>query len=112
MAPTKPHICWSMDFMSDSLTNCRRFRTFNVIDDFNREILTIEIDRSLPSSRVIRTLLRLFETYGKPNSIRMDNGPEFTSMALKGFCKAHGVKLGLIQKGKPTHVAKQNYATK
>lgn len=103
--PTKPHICWSMDFMSDSLTSGRRFRTFNVIDDFNREILAIEIDTSLPSSRVVRTLLRLFETYGKPSTIRMDNGPEFTSTVLESFCEAHGVKLGFIQKGKPTQNA-------
>ena len=103
--PAMPHSCWSIDFMSDSLTNGRRFRTFNVIDDFNREVLTIEIDTSLPSSRVVRTLLRLFETYGKPNTIRMDNGPEFTSIALEGFCETHGVKLGFIQKGKPTQNA-------
>ena len=105
MVPARPHICWSMDFMSDSLTSGRRFRTFNVIDDFNREILAIEIDTSLPSSRVVRTLLRLFETYGKPNTIRMDNGPEFTSTVLESFCEAHGVKLGFIQKGKPTQNA-------
>jgi len=91
--------------MSDSLTSGRRFRTFNVIDDFNREALAIEIDTSLPSSRVVQTLLRLFETYGKPHTIRMDNGPEFTSIELEGFCEAHGVKLGFIQKGKPTQNA-------
>ena len=72
VVPATPHSCWSIDFMSDSLTSGRRFRTFNVIDDFNREILAIEIDTSLPSVRVVRTLLRLFETYGKPNSIRME----------------------------------------
>ena len=94
-----------MDFMSDSLTSGRRFRTFNVIDDFNREILAIEVDTSLPSSRVVRTLLRLFETYGKTNTIRMDNGPEFTSVALESFCEAHEVKLCFIQKGKPTQNA-------
>lgn len=103
--PMLPHNCWSIDFMSDSLTSGRRFRTFNIIDDFNREALAIEIDTSLPSSRVIQTLLRLFETYGKPNTIRMDNGPEFTSIALEGFCEVHGVKLGFIQKGKPTQNA-------
>lgn len=70
--PALPHICWSIDFMSDSLTSGRRFRTFNVIDDFNREVLAIEIDTSLPSSRVVQTLLRLFETYGKPNTVRME----------------------------------------
>ena len=103
--PQIPHTCWSIDFMSDSLTSGRRFRTFNVIDDFNREALAIEIDTSLPSSRVVQTLLRLFETYGKPHTIRMDNGPEFTSIELEGFCEAHGVKLGFIQKGKPTQNA-------
>ena len=105
IVPQIPHTCWSIDFMSDSLTSGRRFRTFNVIDDFNREALAIEIDTSLPSSRVVQTLLRLFETYGKPHTIRMDNGPEFTSIELEGFCEAHGVKLGFIQKGKPTQNA-------
>lgn len=65
--------CWSMDFMHDQLSNGRSFRLFNVLDDFNREGLCIEIDFSLPAERVIRTLEQIIEWRGKPKSIRCDN---------------------------------------
>ena len=78
--PQEENSCWSLDFMSDALSNGRRFRTFNVIDDYSREVLAIEIDLSLPSRRVIRVLDRLVEYRGTPMKIRMDNGPEFISV--------------------------------
>lgn len=68
-----------MDFMSDSLDNGRKFRTFNVIDDYNREGLCVDVDFSLPSARVIRSLEQVFEWRGKPKAIRCDNGPEYVS---------------------------------
>lgn len=74
-----PNEIWSIDFMQDTLLNGRKFRTFNAIDDFNREVLAIEIDTSLPVARVIRTLTQVVELRGKSNKIRMDNGPEFIS---------------------------------
>ena len=64
---------WSMDFMSDSLENGSKLRTFNVMDDYNREALTIEVDRSLPSTRVIRALEQVIEWRGKPAALRCDN---------------------------------------
>ena len=67
---------WSMDFMSDALMDGRKFRTFNVIDDYNREGLGIEVDFSVPSGRVVRTLNQIIEWRGKPAAIRCDNGPE------------------------------------
>ena len=67
---------WSMDFMHDSLEGGRNFRLFNVIDDFNREALGIEVDFSLPSERVIRSLMQIISWRGKPQVIRRDNGPE------------------------------------
>jgi putative transposase len=73
---------WSMDFMSDSMVGVRRFRIFYLIDDCTREVLAIEIDTSLSSKRIIRTLERVILDRGKPNIIRTDNGPEFTSKDL------------------------------
>lgn len=96
---------WSMDFMSDSLMTGRRYRTFNVLDDFNREVLAIEIDLNLPAPRVIRVLDRLVEARGYPEKIRLDNGPEFISIALADWAEKHGVLLDFIEPGKPTQNA-------
>ena len=74
---------WSIDFMSDSLFCGRRFRTFNVVDDFNREVLAIEIDLNLPAPRVIRVLERIVSWRGYPAKLRMDNGPEFISVSVR-----------------------------
>lgn len=92
---------WSMDFMSDSMVNSRRFRTFNVIDDCSREVLAIEIDTSLSAKRVIRILDRIINERGKPKTIRTDNGPEFTSKDLELWCKDNEINIQFIQPGKP-----------
>lgn len=92
---------WSMDFMSDALTDGRKFRTFNLIDDFNREVLAIEADTSLPAKRVVRVLERVMWEKGKPESIRVDNGPEFISNTLESFCKEKEIQLQFIKPGKP-----------
>lgn len=93
---------WSMDFMSDSIsTTGRKFRTLNVIEDSTREALTIEVDTSLSSHRVIRTLNRIIERQGKPLRIRVDNGPEFTSAAFTFWAKEQGIHIQYIQPGKP-----------
>jgi putative transposase len=96
---------WSMDFMSDSLVDGRRFRLFNIIDDYNRESLWIEIDTSLPSLRVIRVLERLIEMRGRPLRIRVDNGPEFISDKLQLWCEEKSIQLQFIQPGKPVQNA-------
>ena len=96
---------WSMDFMCDSLVDGRRFRLLNVIDDYNRESLAIEVDTSLPALRVIRTLQRLIETRTKPNVIRVDNGPEFISDRLQQWCDDRQIRLQFIQPGKPSQNA-------
>ncbi len=103
--PDKPNKSWSIDFMSDSLYDGRYFRTFNVIDDYNREALAIDVDLSLPSKRVIRTLERLSEWRGYPRQIRCDNGPEFISLALAEWAKKHHVHLEFIKPGTPTQNA-------
>jgi putative transposase len=103
MVPTAPNQVWSIDFMSDSLVDGRKFRLFNVIDDFNRESLAIEVDTSLPSLRVIRVLERLISLRGKPANIRCDNGPEFISHKLQEWCNdtIRQITLQFIQPGKP-----------
>jgi len=93
---------WSIDFMSDSLISGRKFRTFNVLDDFNREVLAIEIAVSLPAVRIIRVLDQVIQWRGKPSRIRMDNGPEFISKDFEMWCKDNGIDLLYIQPGKPT----------
>ena len=104
---TPKHInqCWSMDFMSDNLRCGRHFRTLNIIDDFNREVLAIEPALSIPADRVIRVLNQVIELNGKPKWIRVDNGPEFISKKLDEWCKTHDIKLRFIEPGKPTQNA-------
>jgi putative transposase len=74
---------WSMDFMHDQLEDGRTFKLFNVIDDFNRGALGIEVDFSLPSERVIRALKQIINWRGKPQVIRCDNDPEYISAAVQ-----------------------------
>lgn len=111
--PEAPNQVWSIDFMSDRLIDGRKFRLLNVIDDYNRESLAIEVDTSLPSLRVIRVLERLIEQRGKPANIRCDNGPEFISHKLEEWCshQSRQISLQFIQPGKPmqnAYVERQN----
>lgn len=103
MVPSAPNQVWSIDFMSDSLVDGRKFRLLNIIDDFNRESLAIEVDTSLPSLRVIRVLEQLIAQRGKPANIRCDNGPEFISHKLEEWCndKTRQITLQFIQPGRP-----------
>ena len=100
-APTVPGRTWSMDFMNDTLQNNVRFRTFNVIDDFNREVLGIDIGTGLPSARVTRYLDRLAACQGYPETVRVDNGPEFTSSGFTDWAARHHVKIDYIEPGCP-----------
>ncbi len=99
--PGRMNQSWSMDFMSDALWNGRRFRTFNVVDDFNREILAIEIDLNLPAARVIRVLERIAAWRGYPAKVGMDNGPEFIAASLADWAQEHQVELEFIEPGRP-----------
>ncbi len=87
--------------MSDALWGGRRFRTFNVVDDFNREALAIEVDLNLPAERVVRVLERVTLWRGYPQKLRLDNGPEMISIALAEWAEEHGVSLEFIHPGKP-----------
>lgn len=99
--PEAPNEVWSMDFMADQLADGRSFRTLNVLDDFNREGLAIEVDFSLPAERVVRTLTQIIAWRGKPLAIRVDNGPEYVSGRLQTWAENAGIALLYIQPGKP-----------
>ena len=100
-----PNERWSMDFVSDSLSSGRRFRVLNIVDDFSKLSPAIEVDTSLPGLRVIRTLERAIELHGKPKTIVMDNGPEFTCRALDEWAWSRGIALHWIDPGKPVQNA-------
>ena len=101
IVPSGLNQTWSMDFMSDALLTGRKFRTLNIIDAFNREGLSIEPGFSMGSSVVVKVLNRLLLERGKPERIRVDNGPEFIANALQQWCQDNKVMLLFIQPGKP-----------
>ena len=101
VVPNSINECWSMDFMHDQLQSGQNYRLLNVIDDFNREGLGIEVDLSLPSQRVIRALEQIIEWRGKPKMIRSDNGSEYTSHELKNWLEKQQIKHQFIEPGKP-----------
>jgi putative transposase len=92
---------WSLDFMHDQLTDRRRFRLLNVIDDFNREALVSEADFSLSAERLIRTLNQIIRWRGKPQILRCDNGPENVSGTVQTWASKHGIRIEYIQPGQP-----------
>lgn len=102
---TRPNERWAMDFIHDSLWCGRKFRTLSVVDTYTRECMTVEADTSLPGYRAVRILERLVDLKGLPDSIRVDNGPEFISKVLDEWAYRNGVKLDFIRPGKPTENA-------
>jgi putative transposase len=99
--PQRLNHCWSADFMSDALVYGRKVRILNVMDDYNREVLAVEADFSMPAENVIKILERIVSKRGKPNIIRVDNGPEYISKAFVGWCNKEGITIQYIQPGKP-----------
>jgi putative transposase len=106
LVPERANQVWSADFMSDdALYQGPRFRTFNIIDDHNREALAIEIDTSLRADRIRRVLDRIEAERGLPDVLRVDNGPEFLSQVLADWAKEKHVLIQHIQPGKPNQNA-------
>ncbi len=96
---------WSMDFASDSLCTGRKFRVLIIVDDYTKESPAIEVDTSIPGTRVVTVLDRLAEMRGLPEVITVDNGPEFAGKAMDEWAYRRGVKLNFIRPGRPTENA-------
>lgn len=104
--PKNLNICWSLDYMTDTLQNGCRFRTANVLDDCNREAIGILVSRSLPSKRITCWLDQLVESRGQyPKMIRVDNGPENISRHFQEWASSNDVEVHYIQPGKPAQNA-------
>ena len=97
----EPNSSWSMDFVSDGFVDGRRLRCLNIVDDFTKECLAIEVDSSLPGRRVVDVLERLEESRGLPKAVTVDNGPEFISKALDEWAYRKQLQLRFIEPGKP-----------
>ncbi len=103
--PRRANERWSMDFVADALNDGRRFRSLNIVDDYNRRCLAAEVDTSLPGGRVVRVLERRRELEGLPEVLVMDNGPEFAGQALDVWAYQRSVSLHFIEPGKPVQNA-------
>ncbi len=99
---SRPNDCWSMDFMTDELFNGQRIKLLTLVDNFTRESLAIEVADRLGGPGVVEVLMRVTETKGLPETIRTDNGPEFTSKMLDQWAYLNGIKLDFCRPGKPT----------
>jgi len=103
--PSQPNECWSLDYMSDALMHGHRFRTANVIDDYNREAPDILVSYRLPAVKVTNWLDRIAKVKGYPLRIRVDNGPENISKHFNNWAQEHGIEIQYIQPGKPAQNA-------
>lgn len=99
--PEAPNQVWSMDFVMDALSNGRRIKCLNIVDDCSKEAVDIVVDHSITGHYVVRVLEQAARFRGLPAAIRTDQGPEFTGKALDQWAYRNGVELKLIQPGKP-----------
>ena len=97
----RPNQEWSVDFVSDALATGRAIRALTVIDGFTKVSPVIEVDSSLSSPRITRILDQVIEQRGRPDGLRLDNGPEFTSRCFLAWAEQKGIRLVFIQPGKP-----------
>ncbi len=111
MAPTRPNHIWYINFMHDTLYRWNAFRILNVIYESNQEALSIEIDLSVPSGRVISVLEQQEEIHGRPEAIRLHNGPELRSAVFTEWCEGKSMELKYIQRGSHSRIGSLNALT-
>ncbi len=87
MSPIRPNVIWAMDFQFDTTADGRTLKMLNVIDEFTREALAIDVDRGIDADGVVAVLGRLAMQRGAPNYVRFDNGPEFVAHAVSDWCR-------------------------
>lgn len=105
LRPSRPNVVWSMDFVMDALSNGRRIKCLNIVDDFSKEAVDIAVDFGISGDYVTRILDRAARFRGYPSAVRTDQGPEFTGKALDRWAYRNNVEIKLIQPGKPTQNA-------
>ena len=105
MLPSKRNEVWSMDFVMDALSTGRRIKVLAIVDDCTKESVNLVVDHGIGGHYVVRVLDQVARFRGYPTAIRTGQGPEFTSKALDQWAYDHGVRLKLIQPGKPTQNA-------
>lgn len=103
--PLQANEIWSMDFVSDTLYDGRKIRVLNILDDYHREAVAMEVDTSITALRVTRVLQSLKEDGLKPKQVRVDNGPEFVSQTFVDWCNKQQIEIRYIQPGKPVQNA-------
>jgi putative transposase len=94
-------VSYSMDFMSDALTNGRKVKILNIMDDCTRESLSAYVDYSILGERVVDVVKNIIAERGKPDFIRVDNGPEFNGKSFTSWCQKVGIEVRYIQPGRP-----------
>ena len=101
MSPIRPNVVWAMDFQFDTTADGRQIKMLNVIDEFTREALAIEVDRSINADQVVAVLDRLAAQRGAPVYVRMDNGPELAAHAVNDWCRFNDTGAMFIDPGSP-----------
>jgi putative transposase len=101
MCPIRPNVVWALDFQFDQTADGRQLKLLNVIDEYSRECLAIDVDRSINADEVVRCLERLAGQRGAPVYVRFDNGPEFIARAVADWCRFNGTDSVFIDPGSP-----------
>jgi putative transposase len=101
MCPIAPTVVWALDFQFDQTADGRMLKLLNVIDEYTRECLAIEVDRSIDADAVVACLDQLAASRGAPGYVRFDHGPEFIAYAVADWCRFAGTDTVFIDPGSP-----------